>query len=114
MPPARRHARSARRRINRGALPKSLPRIETIIDIESRSWPCCRNTLHPISEDIAERLERAGATARAGRASTQIRLSGLPGRRASAAPPRVIEGVLPTEGLVAKVRVSKYADHLPL
>src|SRR5262249_58742932 len=30
------------------------------------------------------------------------------------APPRLIEGGLPTEALVADVVVSKYADHLPL
>ena len=30
------------------------------------------------------------------------------------APARLIEGALPTEGLLAHVLVSKYADHLPL
>ena len=30
------------------------------------------------------------------------------------APPRLIEGGLPTDALVAQVRVSKYADHRPL
>jgi hypothetical protein len=32
----------------------------------------------------------------------------------AAAPPRLIEGGLPTEALIAHVIVSKYADHLPL
>ena len=49
--------RSARRRTNRGALPKSLPRIETIIDIERQSCPCCGGALHAIGEDVAERLD---------------------------------------------------------
>lgn len=48
---------SARRQVNRGALPKSLPRIDTIIDIETRSCPCCGGTLHAIGEDVAERLD---------------------------------------------------------
>lgn len=30
------------------------------------------------------------------------------------APARLIEGALPTEGLIAHVLVSKYADHAPL
>jgi transposase len=33
---------------------------------------------------------------------------------ASAAPPRLIEGGLPTEATVAHVLVARYADHLPL
>jgi transposase len=51
------HARSTRRRINRSALPKSLPRIETVIDIEGRSCPCCGGAVHAIGEDVAERLD---------------------------------------------------------
>ena len=30
------------------------------------------------------------------------------------APPRIVEGGLPTEALIAQVLVAKYADHLPL
>ena len=30
------------------------------------------------------------------------------------APPRIVEGGLPTEALIAHVLISKYADHLPL
>src|SRR6202030_2496639 len=35
--PAERVSRSAKRRINRGSLPKHLPRIEMVIDIEDRT-----------------------------------------------------------------------------
>ena len=38
-------------------MPKSLPRIETIIDIERQSCPCCGGALHAIGEDVAERLD---------------------------------------------------------
>jgi len=110
------HARSARRRVNRGALPKNLPRIETIIDIESRSCPCCGGALHAIGEDVAERLDVIPAQFRVlvvRRPKYACRT--CPGTVVQApAPPRLIEGGLPTEGLVAHVIVGKYADHLPL
>ena len=48
---------SARRRANRGSLPAHLPRIETLVDIEDKACPCCRNALHVIGEDVAERLD---------------------------------------------------------
>ncbi|MGH6930422.1 MAG: IS66 family transposase zinc-finger binding domain-containing protein, partial [Dongiaceae bacterium] len=110
------HARSARRRSTRGSLPKSLPRIETIIDIESRSCPCCGGALHAIGEDAAERLDVIPAQFRVlvvRRPKYACRA--CPGTVVQApAPPRLIEGGLPTEGLIAHVIVGKYADHLPL
>lgn len=110
------HARSAQRRINRGALPKSLPRIETVIDVESRSCPCCGGELHAIGEDVAERLDVIPAQFRVlvvRRPKYACRT--CPGTVVQApAPPRLIEGGLPTEGLIAHVIVGKYADHLPL
>jgi transposase len=110
------HARSARRRINRGALPKSLPRIVTINDVESRNCPCCGGALHAIGEDVAERLDVIPAQFRVlvvRRPKYACRT--CPGTVVQApAPPRLIEGGLPTEGLVAHVIVGKYADHLPL
>jgi transposase len=110
------HARSARRRVNRGALPKSLPRIETIIDIESRHCPCCGGSLHAIGEDVAERLDVIPAQFRVlvvRRPKYACRA--CPGTVVQAsAPTRLIEGGLPTETLVAHVIVGKYANHLPL
>src|SRR3989442_7246662 len=41
--PAERAARAAKRRMNRGSLPAHLPRIETIVDIDDKACPCCRN-----------------------------------------------------------------------
>jgi transposase len=109
-------ARSARRQSNRGSLPKSLPRIETVIDIESRSCPCCGGALHAIGEDIAERLDVIPAQFRVlvvRRPKYACRT--CPGTLVQApAPQRLIEGGLPTEGLIAHVIVGKYADHLPL
>jgi len=55
--PAERQARAIKRRANRGALPAHLPRIETVVDVESTICPCCSGTLHRIGEDVAERLD---------------------------------------------------------
>ena len=114
--PAGRKERAAKRRANRGALSAHLPRIETVVDVESTICPCCSGTLHRIGEDVAERLDIV---------PTQFRV--LLVRRPkygcrvcqdvivqAPAPARLIEGGLPTEATVAQVLVSKFADHLPL
>ncbi len=114
--PAKRSARTAERRANRGALPKHLPRIETVVDVEDKSCPCCAAPLHRIGEDVSERLDVVPAQFRvlvvrrpkyACRACTD-------GVSQAPAPARLIEGGLPTDATVAQVLVSKYADHLPL
>ena len=44
--PAERKTRAARRRVNRGALPAHLPRIETVVDVVSTICPGCSGPLH--------------------------------------------------------------------
>jgi transposase len=114
--PVERAHRAARRRMNRGSLPAHLPRIEMVVDIEDHSCPCCRNALHRIGEDRSERLDIIPAQLRvlvvrrpkyACRSCEEVVVQ-------ASAPARLIEGGLPTEGAVAQVLVSKYADHLPL
>jgi transposase len=106
----------ARRRVNRGALPAHLPRLETVVDVESMACPCCAGPLHRIGEDVSERLDLVPAQFRvlvvrrpkyACRSCEEVVVQ-------AAAPERLIAGGLPTEALVAQVLVSKYADHLPL
>jgi transposase len=105
-----------KRRANRGALPLHLPRIESVVDIDSRTCPCCHSELHRIGEDVSEKLDVVPAQFRvlvmrcpkyACRACEDVVVQ-------SSAPARLIEGGLPTEATVAHVLVSKYADHLPL
>ena len=110
-------ARSDRpRKGNRGALPDHLERIEQVIDIEEQACPCCGGALHRIGEDVAERLDVVPTTFRVlvtrrpryGCRSCEGAVVQAP------APPRIVEGGLPTEALIAHVLVAKYADHLPL
>ncbi len=114
--PAAKAERIDRRRSNRGSLPAHLPRIETIVDIEDKTCPCCRHRLHVIGEDVAERLDIVPAQFR-----VIVTRRSRYGCRAcegvvvqAPAPARLIEGGMPTEATVAQVLVSKFADHLPL
>src|ERR1700722_16166073 len=55
--PSEGRARAAKRRVNRGALPAHLPRIETVVDVTSTICPGCSGILHRIGEDVSERLD---------------------------------------------------------
>ena len=114
--PSARTIRAARRRLNRGALPDHLPRIEITVGIAAQACPCCQGTLHRIGEDVSERLDIVPAQLRVlvvrrpkygCRACEEVVVQ-------APAPARLIEGGLPTDAAVAQVLVSKYADHLPL
>ena len=113
-PSERRPRRAARR--NRGNLPKNLPRIERVIEPDSLLCPCGCGMMHKIGEDRTERLDIVPAQLRvivtirpkyACRTCTD-------GVTQAPAPAHLIDGGLPSEGAIAHVLVSKYADHLPL
>ncbi|QPZ93404.1 IS66 family transposase [Thioclava electrotropha] len=113
-PSESRPRRAARR--NRGNLPKDLPRIERVIEPDSLQCPCGCGEMHKIGEDRTERLDIVPAQLRvlvtvrpkyACRACTD-------GVTQASAPAHLIDGGLPTEGAIAHVLISKYADHLPL
>jgi transposase len=114
--PALRRERAARRRTNRGKLPVHLPRIEVELAPEDTACPCCRAAMVVIGSDTSERLDVIPAQFRV----VVTRRPKLACRACAGvvvqqpAPPRLIEGGLPTEGTVAHVLVSRYADHLPL
>ena len=114
--PAKRTARTHRRRINRGALPAHLPRIEVVVDIDDKACPCCKGELHRIGEDKSERLDLVPAQFRVlvTRRPKYACRTCEDGIMQAPAPARLIEGGLPTEATIAQVLVSKYADHLPL
>jgi transposase len=101
---------------NRGNLPEGLPRIERVIEPDSLDCPCGCGVMHRIGEDRNERLDIVPAQCRvivtvrpkyACRTCTD-------GVTQAPTPPWLIEGGLPTEGAIAHVLVTKYADHCPL
>lgn len=103
-------------RRNLGRLPAELPRIEQVIEPESRACPCGCGEMEKIGEDRSERLDvipaqfRVIATIRPRYA---CKACGI-GVVQAPAPAHLVEGGLPTEGLVAHVLVAKYCDHTPL
>jgi len=113
---AEREKAARKRRTNRGALPAHLPRIETIVDIEDKTCPCCTGALHQIGEDVSERLDIVPAQFRVlVTRRPKYACRACEGAVVQApAPARLIDGGLPTEATIANVLVSKYADHLPL
>ena len=52
------------RKANRGSLPAHVERIEQVIDVEDKVYPCCGSALHQIGEDVAERLDVVPTTFR--------------------------------------------------
>src|SRR5712691_9598907 len=114
--PVAARARAEKRRVNRGALPAHLPRLDVTIAPEDTNCPCCRAPMHVIGEETSQRLDVIPAQFRvivthrpkyACRACEQAVVQ-------APAPERLIKGGLPTEAMVAYVLVAKYAWHLPL
>jgi transposase len=104
------------RRRNLGALPTHLPRVETLIDVEDKSCPCCGGALHVIGEDREETLDLVPAQLRVKvvrRPRYGCRTCGEAVVQAPA-PERPITGGMASEALLAHVLVAKYADFLPL
>src|SRR5579864_2597638 len=114
--PERRRDNAAKRRAGRGALPAHLPRIEVTLTPEDTACPCCRASMTVIGEDSSERLDVIPAQFRViVTKRPKLACRACPGTVVQApAPPRLIEGGIPTEALVAHVAVSRYADHQPL
>jgi len=105
-----------KRRRNLGALPPELPREERVLEPDDKTCSTCGGSLHQMGEDVSERLEYQPARFRV----IRTRRPKYGCRCCENAPvqapaePRLIEGGLPTESLVAHVIVSKFADFLPL
>ena len=101
---------------NIGNLPEDLPRVEEVIEPASLECPCGCGAMHKIGEDRTERLDIIPA-------QLQVIVTIRPkyacrtctdGVTQAPTPAWLIEGALPTEGAIAHVLVSKYADHCPL
>jgi transposase len=101
---------------NIGSLPRHLPREDVVIEPGIDGCPCCQGALHRIGEDVSEMLDVVPAIIRVKRIHRPRY-----GCRAcdsavvqAPAPPRPVEGGLPTTALLAHIAVSKFAWHLPL
>jgi len=107
--------RAKKRRANRGALPAHLQRIEQVIEPQSTLCPCCGKAMPLIGEERSERLDKVPAIFRV-IVTRRPKYACACGESVAQAPapPRLIEGGIPTEALIADVVVSKYANHLPL
>ena len=111
-------SRKKRAPVNRniGNLPEDLPRIEEVIEPKSLECPCGCGHMHRIGEDRTERLDIVPAQLRVivtTRPKYACRTC-TDGVSQAPARPWLIEGALPTEGTLAHMLVSKYADHCPL
>jgi transposase len=114
--PELRNKAATKRRASRGALPAHLPRIDVTLAPEDTDCPCCKVAMTVIGEDTSERLDVIPAQFRVivtRRPKLVCRSCAGPVVQ-MAAPPRLIEGGIPTEAMVAHVLVARYADHLPL
>ena len=101
---------------NRGALPPELPRVEQVIDIATKTCPCCGGALHLIGDDRTEMLDYVPAYLRV-RVTRRPRYACRSCGEAivqAPAPERPIDGGMASEALLAHVLVNKYGDHLPL
>jgi len=114
--PALKLVRSHKRRTSRTLKFDHLPHEEVVIEPQSKICPCCGGALHVIGEDTSQRLDKIPAKIRVivTRRPKYACRTCTDGVVQAPAPPRLVEGGLPTEAFVADVIVSKYADHQPL
>jgi transposase len=114
--PELRKDNATKRRASRGALPPHLPRVEVMLAPQDTACPCCHAAMAVIGEDTSERLDVIPAQFRViVTKRPKLACRACPGTVVQAtAPPRLIEGGIPTEAMVAHVLVARYADHLPL
>jgi len=99
-----------------GNLPAALARIEQVIEPDSNDCPCGCGIMQKIGEDRTERLDIVPAQLRV---IVTVRpkyacWTCTDGVTQAPETPHLIIGGLPTEGALAHILVSKYADHPPL
>jgi transposase len=100
----------------RKSLPAHLARVEVVVEPQDTACPCCGGGMHVIGEEKSERLDVIPAQYRVlVTRRPKYACRACEGTIVQApAPNRLIEGGLPTEGLVAHIITAKFGDHLPL
>jgi transposase len=101
---------------NIGGLPAHLPRVDLIIEPQSKACPCCQGKLHQIGDDVSEMLDVVPAILRVKRIHRpRYGCRACEGAVVQAkAPPRPVDGGMPTNELLVFIAVMKFAWHLPL
>ena len=112
-----------RQQPKRKPLPKDLPRVEVIHDIEESDKVCaCGTELSRIGEEVCEKLDIVPAKIRvirhirpkyACKSCEGVESEG-PTVKIAPPPPQIVPKGIATPGLIAHIAVSKYADALPL
>jgi transposase len=101
---------------NRGMLPVHLPRVDVVIDVESKICPCCGGSLHKIGETVKEMLDvvpvqyqvKRMVRPRYGCRGCESAVMQAP------APAQPIDGGMATEAVLAHVATMKYGYQVPL
>ena len=101
---------------NIGGLPAHLPRVDITIEPPNQACPCCQGKLHQIGEDVSEMLDVVPAILRVKRIHRpRYGCRACEGAVVQAkAPPRPVDGGMPTIALLVHIAVMKFAWHLPL
>lgn len=101
---------------NKGNLPEHLPRIEQVIEPESRLCPCGCGEMVKVGEDRSERLDVIPAQFRVLvtiRPKYMCRNCAGTSHAQAPAPEWLVPRGLPTEAMVAHCMVAKFGDYLP-
>jgi transposase len=101
---------------NRGMLPVHLPRVDVVIDVESKVCPCCGGSLHKIGETIKEMLDVVPVQYQVKRmVRPRYGCRGCESAVVQApAPAQPIDGGMATEAVLAHVATMKYGYQVPL
>src|SRR5271168_4738955 len=101
---------------NRGMLPVHLPRVDVVIDVESKICPCCGGPLHKIGETVKEMFDVVPVQYRVKRlVRPRYGCRGCESAVVQApAPAQPIDGGMATEAVLAHVATMKYGYQVPL
>ena len=101
---------------NRGMLPVHLPRVDVVIDVESKICPCCGGALPKIGETVKEMLDVVPVQYQVKRmVRPRYGCRGCESAVVQApAPARPIDGGMATEAMLAHVATMKYGYQVPL
>ena len=101
---------------NIGRLPAWLPRVDEVLEPDTKTCACCSGALHKIGEDVSEALDVVPAVIRIVRtirpkyACRGCRTGVVQSRSRG----RLFDGGMATTSLIASIACWKYAWHLPL